>query len=393
MTKPALRPLFAAILGALALNAGAVLDVDSLDRGADPCADFYRYANGRWIESTPIPDDRSRYGAFDQIDERNEKILRTALEEARRNPPPAASAQGKVARYFASGMDRDAIEKTGLAPLDGAFARAAAVKDAASLAATLAAFETQGFDAGFNFAVRPDAKESTRYLAQLGQGGLGLPDRDYYFRDDAQSVKIREAYLGHVARMLALAGAGATEADSAAKDVLALETELARASMTNVERRDVDKTYNKMTVAQLAEAAPGFPWQDYFAAMGAKDVPQLNVAQREFFKAFAKLAASEPAEHWREYLRWQVLRSAASKLPAAFAQENFDFYEGIVRGKKVRPPREREVIEVIGGRYGGEPMAQAMAMIFVRRSRRRACRRWWPTSRRRWPTGCARSSG
>src|SRR5260221_14338016 len=144
MTKPALRPLFAAILGALALNAGAVLDVDSLDRGADPSATFYRSANGRWIESTPIPDARSRYGAFDQIDERNEKILRTALDEARRNPPPAASTQGKVARYFASGMDRDAIEKTGLAPLERAFARAAAGKDPANLAPAAAALQAQG---------------------------------------------------------------------------------------------------------------------------------------------------------------------------------------------------------------------------------------------------------
>src|SRR5258708_11186042 len=155
MNKPALRPLFAAILGALALSASAALDVDTLERGADPGADCYRYANGRWIESTPIPADRSRYGAFDQIDERNEKILLSALDEARRNPPPPASAQGKVVRYFASGMDRDAIEKTGLAPLDGPLARAASVKDAASLAAALAAFEAQGFDPGFHFAVHP----------------------------------------------------------------------------------------------------------------------------------------------------------------------------------------------------------------------------------------------
>jgi predicted metalloendopeptidase len=265
-------------------------------------------------------------------------------------------------------MDTAAIDKAGLAPLADAFARADSVKDATTLAAALAALQPQGVDAGFAFGVRPDARRSTRYLVQLGQGGLGLPDRDYYFLDDARSEQTRVAYRKHVARMFALAGAPVVDSEKAANEVYDLELALARASMTNVERRDPDKTYNKMTVARLAEMAPGFPWRDYFEASGAKDLPELNVSQPAFFTAFAKLAADAPPARWRTYLRWHILRSTGARLPSALAQETFDFDEGVLRGTKARPARDREVIEAIGGRYGGEPMGQALSLIFVEKA-------------------------
>ena len=356
----------AAAASAGACAALAALDVDGLDRATDPCSDFYAYANHRWIESTAIPADRSRWGAFDQLDERNQKILMAALEEARRSPPPASTPQGKVARYYASGMDVDSIEKAGLKPIAEALARADAVADAPGLARTLAFLHQRGIAAGFAFAVRPDAKDSTRYLAQVVQDGLGLPERDYYFREDARSAQIRAAYRKHVARTFELAGADAAKAERYAAQVWDMETMLAKASMTAVERRDVDKTYNKMTVAQLVEAAPGFPWRAYFSALGAPDLAEMNVAQPEFAKAVGKLA--DHHELWRAYLRWHVLRATSPKLAEAFAAEHHDFYLGVLRGDKSRPPRDREVIEAIGGRYGGEPMAQAMAMIFVEKA-------------------------
>src|SRR5262249_48479155 len=240
------------------------------------------YANRHWIETTRIPDDRPTWGVFSQILERNEKVLTSAMEEARRHPAPAASAQGKVARFFASGMDLDGIEKAGLAPLAPAFARADSVTDAASLAAALAALQSRGIEGGFAIGVRPDAKRSTHYLVQLGQGGLGLPDRDYYFLEDARSEQTRAAYRRHVARMFVLAGAPEAGAEKAATEVYAVELALAGASMTNVERRDPDKTYNKMTVAELAQAAPGFPWRDYLSAFGANNLAELNVSQPAF---------------------------------------------------------------------------------------------------------------
>jgi len=356
-----------AVAAALAAcSAAAALDVAGLDRDIDPCADFYRFANRRWLDSVEIPRDRPRWGAFDLVDDRNTQILVAALDEAMRSPPPESTPQGKVVRFYASGMDAAGIEKAGLEPIADLLARADGFVDAPGVATTLAFLHQHGVEAGFAFVVRPDAKDSTRYLAQITQGGLGLPDRDDYFRDDARSAQIRDAYRKHVARTFRLAGADAPTAERYVAQVWDMEVFLAKASMTAVDRRDVDKTYNKMTVAQLAELAPGFPWRAYFAALGAGDLAEVNVAQPEFAKTVGKLI--DHYELWRTYLRWQVLRATASKLPEAFAAENFDFYEGVLRGRKARPPRNREVIELIGGRYGGEPMAQALSMIFVERS-------------------------
>jgi predicted metalloendopeptidase len=364
-----LHRLHGALAVAASLAAGsaaAALDVSGLDRDTDPCADFYRYANQRWLDRIEIPKDRPRWGAFDQLDERNTQILVAALDESMRSPPAASTPQGKVGRFYASGMDTAGIDKAGLKPLAAPLARADSVIDPAGLASTLAYLHQHGVDAGFGFAVRPDAKDSTRYLAQVTQGGLGLSDRDDYFRDDARSAQIREAYRKHVSRMFQLAGADAAAAGKLAAQVWDMETMLAKASMTAVERRDIDKTYNKMTVAQLSDAAPGFPWRTYFAALGAPDLAELNVAQPDFAKAIGRL--TEHYSLWRTYLRWQVLRATAPTLPEAFAAESFDFYEGLLRGRKARPPRNREVVELIGGRYGGEPMAQALSMIFVERA-------------------------
>jgi predicted metalloendopeptidase len=348
------------------MSAAAVLDVAGLDRAGDPCTDFYAFANRRWLDSVEIPKDRPRWGAFDELDERNMRILISALDDAKRSPPAAATPQGKVARFYASGMDTAAIEKAGLEPIAALLSRADSVVDAAGVAKTLAFLHQHGVDAGFAFFARPDAKDSTRYLAQVAQGGLGLPDRDDYFREDARSQQIRDAYRKHVVRTFQLAGDGEEAAQRHAASAWQMELYLAQHSMTAVDRRDIDKTYNKMTVAQLAEAAPGFAWREYFAALGAPDIAELNVAQPEFARTVGKLG--DGYELWRTYLRWQVLRAASSKLPEAFAAEHFDFYERLLRGRKARPARSREVIEAIGGRVGSEPMGQALAMVFVERA-------------------------
>src|SRR5258706_9045670 len=364
-----LHRLYSALAVTASLAAGSVaaaLDVSGLDRDTDPCADFYRFANQRWLDSIEIPKDRPRWGAFDQLEERNTQILVGARDEAMRSPPPASTPQGKVALFYASGMDTAGIDKAGLKPLADLLARADGVVDAPGVAKTLAFLHQHGVDAGFAFVVRPDAKDSTRYLAQITQGGLGLSDRDDYFRDDPRSAQIRDSYRKYVARTFKLAGAEAATAERYVAQVWDMEVFLAKASMTAVERRDVDKTYNKMTVAQLAELAPGFPWRAYFPALGAGDLAEVNVAQPHFAKTVGKLI--DHYELWRTYLRWQVLRATGPTLPEAFAAEHFDFYEGLLRGRKARPPRSREVIERIGGRYGGEPMAQALSMIFVERA-------------------------
>jgi predicted metalloendopeptidase len=255
-----------------------------------------------------------------------------------------------------------------LKPLQPQLDRIAATRNAADLAATLGALHVLGMTPGFEFEVRPDAKNSTRYLAEVVQAGLGLPDRDYYFNDDDRTKSLRAGYRQHVAKMFELSGDKPEAAARNAEAVFALETELARASMTAVERRDVDKTYNKMTLTQLSAQAPGFPWAAYFKALGLADVSEVNVAQPAFFKAFAKLAAERPAADWQTYLRWHLLHEAASKLPAAFNQANFDFYDAQLNGVKAAPPRARHVILNMAGRYGSLPMGQGVGEIFVEKA-------------------------
>ena len=363
------RALLAAVLATFAAAAPAALEVASFDKSVDPCADLYQFVNRNWLQSTEIPADRSSWGTSAAVDQHNERLLLGALDEALRQPlPPAGTTRRKVLQFYASGMDAAAIEKSGLQPLQPSFARIAATRDPGTLAATLGALHVQGVAAGFEFRVEQDAKNSARYLSHLSQGGLGLPERDYYFKDDERTRSLRAAYLAHVARLFELAG---DKPESAARDaatVFALETELARASMTAVERRDVDKTYNLRTLAQLSKEAPGFPWNAYFGALGLADAQEVIVGQPAFVRAFAKLAAERPAADWRAYLRWHLLHAAASKLPAAFEQEHFAFYQGQLNGVKAAPPRARHVIVTMGGPYGTLPMAQGVGEVFVEKA-------------------------
>jgi predicted metalloendopeptidase len=362
MPRPAL--LLAALLAAF--PASARLDLAALDRAADPCTDFYRFANGRWLAAAAIPEDRPRWGAFQEIGARNEKLLEDAFGAALGKPlPPEGSEERKVFQFYASGMDEAAIERAGLAPIEPLLAKVRTVGGERSLAAALAALHLHGIDAGFRFGVPPDLKDTTRYIAQLSQGGLGLPERDYYFRDDVRSTALRTAYRRHVERMFALAGETPEAARQLAAAAIAIETELARASMTAVERRDPLKTYNRLTLAQLEEAAPAFPWKAYFAELGAPGLAELNVEQPAFLRAFARLAAERPARDWQAYARWHVLLATATKLPAAFEREHFDFHERELDGVKAQPSRHRRVLKEIGGNYGERRMGMAIGRVFV----------------------------
>jgi putative endopeptidase len=366
MNRLPIRPLAMAILLAFLAPARAALDVAGFDPAIDPCKDLYQHVNRKWLEATEIPADRSAWGTGAIVDQRNEKTLLGALDAALARPlPPPGSARRKVLQFYASGMDTAAIEQAGVEPLQPRLALIAAVKDASSLARALGGLHQQGVTPGFAFSVRPDAKDSTRYLAEIAQGGLGLPDRDYYFNDDARTRALREGYRAHLEKMFTLAGDTPEAAKAGAETVFAIETELARASMTAVERRDVDKTYNKTALADLAGNAPGFPWDEYLKALGVPGVKELNVAQPAFFAAFAKLAAERPAAQWRAYLRWHLLHDTAAALPARFEEANFAFYERQLQGTQSAPPRARHVVQLISGRYGSRPLAQAVGEVFV----------------------------
>ena len=369
MKHPAVSGVLAAALAALAATAHAALDVPGLDRTIDACADFYQFANKSWLQATPIPSDRARWGTFEIIDQRNEKVLLEAIDrELKSNYQAQKYARGTpewmALKYYQSGMNTNRIEYHGYRPLVALFDRAQAVASPADLARTLGYLHANGIGAGFALSVEADRKNSTRYLAEISQGGLGLPDRDYYFLEDERSTRLREGYRKHVARMFELLGDSTEAAARNAATVIGLETELARASMTATERRDVDKTYNKKTVAELAAEAPGFPWAEYFAALGARDFAEMNVAQPGFFKVFARLAAERGAD-WKTYLRWHIVHDAATKMPKRFDEEHFDFYERQFKGVETAPPRHRKVLKIVAGNFGEQGVGMAIGRIFV----------------------------
>src|ERR1700674_4025701 len=338
----------------------------SLSSQVKACTDFYQYVNAKWSAVTEIPADSARWGAFDELDKRNKDIVKDILQAATADPAIArGSAQRKGADYYASGMDTQQIEQAGLQPLAAELAQIAAVKSRADLIEALAHLQRVGVDAAFNLNVTQDAKDSTRYLAELEQGGLGLPDRDYYFRNDAKSKKQRAAYVEHVAKMFELMGDSPALAKGNAAKVMAVETRLADGSMSNVERRNPNAIYNKMQLAQLSKRAPGGEWARYFEAVGVAQVGDFNVAQPKFFAHFAAATASVALSDWKTYLRWHLLHASASKLSSDFESENFRFYGMILAGKKVMQPREDRIMETISGRYGDAPVAMALGELYV----------------------------
>jgi putative endopeptidase len=366
-----MRRMIVVLAGALAVTAGLVaqsvkpIDPVNMNPAVKACDNFYQYANGGWIAANPVPADKSRWGAFEQLADHNRDVLKSILDEvSARHDWPAGSIEQKVADFYASGMDSAAIEKAGTAPLQDSFAKVDAVKSAKDLAVVLGQLRAGGAGAAaFNFGVAQDPKESTRYIGSLSQGGLGLPDRDYYLKEDAKSKDLRAKYVAHVAKMLELSGDAPDAAAAGAAAVMDLETKLARASLTRVENRDPQKTYHKMTLAELQALSPGFDWAAYFAQVGVAPVPPLNVRQPEFFRAFAETANAVPPAQWRTYLRWHLVRNMADALPKAFQDESFAFNGQVLNGVPQQEARWMRVQAATDRTLG-----EALGQLYVRRA-------------------------
>jgi putative endopeptidase len=343
---------------------GQGYNLADLDRSMRPCEDFYDFAVGGWKKANPIPAAYSRWGSFNILRNHNEDVLHAILEDAAKDKTAKSGSNWqKIGDFYASCMDESGIEAAGLKPLEAELDRIAAIHDTASFQAEVARLQREGVDAVFDFGSEQDFKDSTRMIAVAAQGGLGLPDRDYYTREDDKSKEQRAAYVRHVTNMFKLLGETDAAAGADANTVLKIETTLAKSSMTRVDRRDPDKVYHKMTVAQLRELAPAISWEAFFKEIGAPVFAELNVSQPEFFKEVnAKWNSVAPSD-WKTYLRWQLVHTMARSLPAKFVEENFDFYGTVLTGTTEILPRWRRCTQATDGALG-----QALGQFYVERA-------------------------
>jgi putative endopeptidase len=318
----------------------AGFDVSHMDKTCKPCDDFYQYVNGTWMKDNPIPAEYPMWGSGVIVLDNNQKQLRTILEQAAANQSAApGSNEKKVGDFYASCMDTAAVNAQGAKPLDGEFAEIAALGDKDALVPLIAHLHSRNVGALFAFASTQDLKDSSRVIGEADQGGLGLPDRDYYTRTDDESKKLREQYVQHVTKMLTLAGDAPEKSATEAKTILAIETSLAGASLTNVQLRDPEIQYHIMGLTQLGELTPHFSWPKYFAAAGHSELKEINVGQPDFFKEMDKQIAGHSLDDWKTYLRWHAIHQAAPTLSEPIVEENFDFNARTLAGAKELRPR------------------------------------------------------
>jgi putative endopeptidase len=333
---------------------------DMLDKSIDPCTDFYAYACSKWQAQNPIPSDRPSWGRFNELQDRGETIVRGILEKYSKDDPKRSPVEQKIGDYYFSCMDEGAIEKAGSKPLQPTLDRVAAMKSKDDFAKEAIALHREGISAFFEFGSQPDFKNANQVISAAEQGGLGLPDRDYYLKDDEKSVEIRKQYLAHVQKMLELLGDPADRAAAEAKVVMDIETALAKGSLDRTSQREPEKIYHKMSTKELAELNPSFGWQTYLEGIGAPPLQSLNVAEPEFFKLFDATLKSTSLDDWKTYLRWHAVHSNATILPTAFVIENFNFYGKTLQGTKELAPRWKRCV-----RAATSDLGEAIGQIYV----------------------------
>ncbi len=339
------------------------INPDYLDKSVKPVQDFYEFSNGGWFKNNEIPPEYSRWGSWHEIRIRNEEILKTILEDASENSYSRGSIQQKLGDLYFTAMDTEAIEKAGITPLNGALSEIDAIQskeDFQKVFAHLRSYRTGGL---FGMYAGQDDKNSENVILNLYQGGLGLPERDYYFKDDERSKKLRDDYIQFMRKIFVLMGHDEISASAIADKLMDFEIRLAKSSMKRVDMREAEATYHLMTLDELKSLTPDFSWDIFFAELGldnSKFTKGINVGQPEFFKDMDRLITDSDIDVLKNYLKWNLVRSSAEMLSSDFADASFDFYSKKIRGVEERRPRWKVSIDFVENAMG-EPLGQ----IFV----------------------------
>jgi len=326
--------------------------LENMDRSVDPCVDFYKFACGGWMSKNPIPPDQVRWGQFNELIEHNMAELKDILEKDAKPDTKRNAVQQKIGDLYASCMDEATVNKLGAKPIEPLLERIASVKTSKDVINTVAYLHSQGIRSLFSMYSGPDMHDAKTTIAFVDQGGLGLPDRDYYLKDDDKSKETREKYLAHVQKMLELSGMSADAAKSGAAKIMDIETALAKASMARADRRVPKNRDHKMTTAELEALAPNFQFASYFADSKAPSFSSLNVTNPTFFKDINSLVSSVPVEDWKTYMRWHVVRANAPLLSEPFVQEDFAFERQYLNGQKEIQARWKRCVNLVDDDLG-----------------------------------------
>jgi putative endopeptidase len=334
--------------------------LSNLDTTANPCENFYQYSIGGWLKENPIPSTESRWSSFNVVNDSNNFKLRTILEEFAKTESTKGSMEQQLGDFYSTALDSNLSDQLGLKPLEAELNKIDAIDSKAAMIKVIADHKAIGVNSLFGIYVGQDDKNSEQYITHVYQSGLGLPDRDYYLKDDTKSKEIQNEYKKHIGKILSIAGM--EDAEALSETIYNLEYYLASKSMSRVDRRDPDKTYNKYTYRQLDEMSIHINWSDYFAAVGLTEVNEVIVSQPNFLKAADHAIDSISMENWKSYLKWRLIDSYASSLSNDFVNANFDFYGKTLSGRKEIKPRWKRALSMVNGNTG-----QLLGKAFVKR--------------------------
>src|ERR1035437_1457758 len=336
-------------------------DVQNMDKTVKPGDDFFTYTNGTWLKNNPIPADKNSRSTFDELFERNRHDIREIIDEAAttKDGQPASITE-KIGTFYNSGMDSISIEKQGITPLKAFFDKIDSIRSIADVQSVGAYFQTYGISPFFAVSSNQDAKNSASVIAGYFQAGICLPEKDYYFNNDGPTKKIREEYLKHVTKMFELLKDEPAVAEKNAQTIMKMETQLAKASFTNVENQDPQKTYNKVTVDGLKKLAPNMDWKSYFTLIGYPGISEINIYQPGFMEELSNMMKNVPVDDWKTFLRWELINNTAAYLSEDFVKQNFDFYNRTLSGQEKMEPRWKLVLDVTSYSLG-----EAIGQLYV----------------------------